>query len=88
LVFVFTTRQTACPERIYFLPMPFGGKHWTIEEERELARLRAAGISLARMAIRLRRSQRAVEVRLHMIAAREPNRQVERQAQLQNGRPY
>ena len=51
-----------------------GGKLWTDEEERELLKLRAAGVSANRMAIRLRRTKRAIEVRLASLRRRDNSR--------------
>jgi hypothetical protein len=48
-----------------------GGKLWTHEEERELLKLRKAGVSANRMAVRLRRTKRAVEVRLATLRTRD-----------------
>ena len=51
-----------------------GGKLWTDEEERELLKLRAAGVSANRMAIQLRRTKRAIEVRLASLRRRDNSR--------------
>ena len=49
--------------------MPRGGKAWTADEDRELARLRDNGLSLVRISVRLNRTRRAIEVRLMKLRA-------------------
>jgi hypothetical protein len=49
----------------------FASKPWTPEEEGELIKLRESGVSLNRMAIRLRRTKRAISVRLADLRSRD-----------------
>jgi len=49
--------------------MPRGGKVWTVAEDREVLRLRDNGLSLMRIAVRLNRTRRAIEVRLTKVRA-------------------
>jgi hypothetical protein len=49
--------------------MPRGRKVWTADEDRELVRLRDNGLSVVRIAVRLNRTRRAIQVRLMKVRA-------------------